>query len=286
MSIQYASRKFLALATLTSICCLAIGNAVAAQPVWLKDRGAGVTTSLFGTYITKDEWLVYPFYEYIKATREEYHGSELNGVGETDYLGELEEHELGLFIAYGIDEDLAIEFEAIVYGDVRLDKAADDNSSGIPNRISESGFGSVETNLRWRIRRETAELSEIFLNFEIEYPLQKNSLLLGAQDWEFSVGIGRVKGYSWGTLTPRISIAYDRAEDEVKIGEYALEYLDKVSDSFRWVATLEGEESDVSMIFETQWRLNNTSFWKIGSGFGVTGDAEDFSPEIGLMMSF
>jgi hypothetical protein len=38
---------------------------------WLADRGPGIPTSLFGTYITKGEFLVYPFYEYTKNTSEE-----------------------------------------------------------------------------------------------------------------------------------------------------------------------------------------------------------------------
>lgn len=255
-------------------------------PYYLKDRGEGVTTSLFGTYIKKDELLVYPFYEYIKSNKEEYHGSELNGVGEIDYEGKLEEHEFGLFIAYGFTDDLAVELEAILYGDVTLDKALNDTTSGIPNRIQESGFGAVETNIRWRLRRETKDLAEIYVNFEVEYPLQKGKILLGASDWEFSTGIGRVKGYSWGTITSRISIVYDRGEEEMKLGEYAVEYLKKVDDSFRWVSTLEGEDADISLIFETQWHINKNSYWKIGSGFGVTGQAEAFSPEIGLMFSF
>ena len=287
MSIHFPSRRMTL--TLTLVIGFAPNTSWSAEeplPYYLKDRGEGVTTSLFGTYIKKNELLVYPFYEYIKSNKEEYHGSELNGIGEIDYLGKLEEHEFGLFIAYGFTDDLAVELEAILYGDVTLDKAANDTTSGIPNRIHESGFGSVETNVRWRLRRETTTRSEIFVNFEVEYPLQKDNLLLGASDWEFSTGIGWVKGYTWGTLTPRISIVYDRGEREVELGEYAIEYLKKVSDSFRWVSTLEGEGADISLIFESQWHINKNSFWKIGSGFGVTGQAEAFSPEIGLMFSF
>lgn len=255
-------------------------------PYYLNDRGEGVTTSLFGTYIKKQELLVYPFYEYIKSDKEEYHGSELGGVGETDFLGKIEEHEFGLFIAYGLSEDMALEFEAILYGDITFDKALNDTTSGIPSRIKESGLGAVETNFRWRLRRETEDQSELWVNFEVEYPLQKDKLLLGASDWEFSVGIGWVKGYRWGTITPRISVTYDRSESEVELGEYAVEYLSKESDDFRWVSTLEGEDSDISLIFETQWRIDKNSFWKIGSGFGLTGDAEAFSPELGVMYTF
>jgi len=173
-----------------------------------------------------------------------------------------------------------------LYGDVTLDKALNDMTAGIPNRIQEKGAGAVETNICWRLRRETKDLAEIYINFEVEYPLQKSKLLLGASDWEFSISIGRVKGYSWGTITSRMSIVYDRGEEEIKLGENAVEYLKKVDDNFRWISTLEGEEADISLIFETQRYINKNSYWKIGSGFGVTGQAEAFSPEIDFMFSF
>ena len=33
-------------------------------PVYLRDRGTGVSTSMFGTYVRRRELLVYPFFEY------------------------------------------------------------------------------------------------------------------------------------------------------------------------------------------------------------------------------
>ncbi|MGE5860715.1 MAG: hypothetical protein ACM34J_09190, partial [Ignavibacteria bacterium] len=33
-------------------------------PEYLKDRGPGIPTSMFGTYIKKGELLLYPFFEY------------------------------------------------------------------------------------------------------------------------------------------------------------------------------------------------------------------------------
>ena len=30
-------------------------------PMYLRDRGEGVATSMFGTYIRRGEWIVYPF---------------------------------------------------------------------------------------------------------------------------------------------------------------------------------------------------------------------------------
>ena len=36
------------------------------NPIYLQDRGAGVSTSMFGTYVRKGELIVYPFYEYYR----------------------------------------------------------------------------------------------------------------------------------------------------------------------------------------------------------------------------
>ena len=33
-------------------------------PYYLQDRGTGIPTSQFGTYVRKGELLIYPFYEY------------------------------------------------------------------------------------------------------------------------------------------------------------------------------------------------------------------------------
>ena len=46
--------------------CLISTRAVAQQPEaepWLRDRGAGLPTSMFGTFIQKGELIVYPFFE-------------------------------------------------------------------------------------------------------------------------------------------------------------------------------------------------------------------------------
>src|SRR5881397_2855737 len=39
---------------------------VATLPPYLADRGRGIATSQFGTYVGKGEWLIYTFYEYTR----------------------------------------------------------------------------------------------------------------------------------------------------------------------------------------------------------------------------
>ncbi len=58
-----------------------------------------------------------------------------------------------------------------------------------------------------------------------------------------------------------------------------------ISDSWRLVATLEGEEDEVSLIGEAQWFIKSNIFLKLNCGFGITEKAPDFAPEIGVMVS-
>lgn len=256
-------------------------------PSYLRDRGTGVYTSLFGTYVREGELLVYPFYEYVENREDEYHGSELGGSGETDYFGEVEEHEVLLFLGYGITEDLAIELEGALWTEKTFRKSADDFESGLPDEMTESGVGDVESQLRWRLLRETEDTPELYANFEVVFPLQPNHTLIGTQDWEYVAGIGLVKGFSWGTITPRISVAYDAGSDSpFEFGEYAIEYLKKINNHFRWVSTVEGSEDEVSLVLEAQWHFSRHAYAKFNSGFGLTEKAEDVAPEIGVMMSF
>lgn len=255
-------------------------------PEYLQDRGTGIYTSMFGTYVRKGEWLVYPFYEYVTNKEDEYHGSELGYTGEIDYLGEVVEHEYLLYVAHGFTEDLMVEVEGALYTTKTLKRASDDTTTGMPAELKESGLGDVEGQVRWRVLRETESRPEVFTNLEIVLPLQKDKVLIGTQDWEAEIGIGAAKGFSWGTLTPRVAIAWDRADSEVELGEFAVEYLKRLSSTWRWVTTIEGNLDETSLIVEAQWHFGPRMFWKFNSGFGLNEAAEDFAPEIGLMMSF
>jgi hypothetical protein len=257
-------------------------------PAYLSDRGEGVTTSLFGTYVKKGDLLIYPFYEYEKKSKDEYHGSEVvRGSTDTkDYLGESELHEALLFFAYGVTDDVAVEFESALYETATLTKAKDDTTSGMPPQIEESGFSSTQAEVRWRVQRETETQPEIFTALEIEFPLQKNRVLIGAGDWEVVVALGWVKGLSWGTLTPRLSVEYDGGDKEVEFGEYALEYLKRLSDQWRVVATLEGHADEISLIGELQYFINSGTYLKLNSGFGLTGHTPELAPEVGVMFTF
>ena len=271
--------KTLALSAFLLALVLSPVTAADAQgPPFFRDRGEPtIPTSLFGTYIRHRELLVYPFYEYIKNNEDEYAPGELGSVGTTDFLGRSEEHEALIFVGYGLTESLAVEFEAALWTRKTLDTASEDMSS-LPDRLEESGLGDVEAQLRWLWRRETEERPALYAFFELVFPAQRGKVLIGTQEWEGAVGIGFIRGFRWGTLNGRIGVGSEN--------EYALEYLRRTSDRWRFVATLEGEEDEVSVIGEAQWFVKPNVCLKLNSGFGVTRKAPDFAPEVGVLFAF
>jgi hypothetical protein len=254
------------------------------QPPYLADRGRGIPTSMFGTYIRKNEWLVYTFYEYTKTTGFEYAPEELGFTGNQEHFGTLTEKEGLLFVSYGLTDRLAVEFEGALHASASLRKAADDFSA-VPSRLEESGLGDVEGQVRWRWAEETERRPEMVSFFEFVFPFQKDRVLLGTQEWEFGLGFAVIKGHPWGTLTGRVGLSH--SEGQLEVGEYAVEYLKRLSPTWRFLAAIEGEQTDeIQVIAEAQARLGRHVVLKLNSGFGVTRKAPDYAPEIGLLFSF
>jgi hypothetical protein len=251
----------------------------------LRDRGEGVRTSLFGTYIRRRELLIYPFYEYYRDRNYEYSPEELGYGVDEDFRGRYRANEGLIFLAYGLTDDLAVEFEAAVIS-ATLDKSAAD-PSGLPARLTESGLGDVEGQVRWRWRRETEAQPEWFSYFEAVTPRAKEKLLIGTPGWELKFGTGVTRGLSWGTLTARASIQYEQSSSShFDLGEYAIEYLRRFSPAFRLHLGIEGTQDEVEFISELQWHLGRRVYLKLNNGVGVTSKATDWAPEVGIMFSF
>jgi hypothetical protein len=251
---------------------------------FLKDRGTGVPTSMFGTYIRRGELIVYPFFEYYKDDDYEYKPEELGYPGDTDYRGRYRASEGLLFLAYGLTDDLALEAEAAVI-DASLEKAPSDTSA-LPSRIEESGLGDLEAQLRWRFAREKAGRPEFFSYFETVFPHRQDKVLIGTPGWELKLGAGLVKGFRWGTLTARLAVEYDEASSsELDLGEYAIEYLKRLSPKWRVYVGIEGTQDEVELVTEVQWHLARNVFLKVNSGFGITSKATDWAPEVGLLFT-
>jgi hypothetical protein len=270
----------------TLVVVLALAPRVAAgqaeQP-WLRDRGPGVRTSLLGTYVRHRELLVYPFFEWYSDHDLEYKPVELGyGQSQTDYRGRYTASEGIFFLGYGVTPDLALEFEAAVI-DATLETSPSDTSAGRPPEVQESGLGDVEGQIRWRFKRETATGPELFTFVGAVLPLQQDKHLIGTQSWEYFFGVGLTRGFGWGTLTVRTAAEY--ADNVFDAGEYAVEYMRQLSPAWRVIAGIEGTQVDeVSLLTEAQWHIGRHAIVKLNHALGLTQNAVDFAPEVGLLI--
>ena len=253
-------------------------------PMYLRDRGTGLSTSMFGTYIREGELLVYPFFEYYLDDDMEYKPAEFGYGLDQDLRGKYRAYEGLIFVGYGLADWLALELEAAVIS-ATLEKSSGDPSAA-PNEIKESGLGDVEGQLRLRWMREHDRRPELFSYFETVAPLQKDKVLIGTQDWEFKAGIGLIKGFSWGTMTIRVAGEYSIEESKSELGEYAVEYLKRLSPAWRVYLGVEGAQDEVELIPVVQWHITDSIFLNLNNAFGITSKATDWAPEIGIMCSF
>src|SRR5262249_4162724 len=145
-------------------------------PVYLRDRGTGIATSMFGTYVRSHELLVYPFFEYT-AQDLEYKPAELGYALDQDFFGHYRETEALLFLGAGLTRRLALELEAALNTTATLQKSTSD-ASVLPPTLHESGTGDVQAEGRWRWRDESAAAPEFFSYLEVDFPLQRTRRLI------------------------------------------------------------------------------------------------------------
>ena len=147
----------------------------------------------------------------------------------------------------------------------------------------ESWLGETESQLRFRLAHEPQRRPELFSFLEVVFPFQRNKVLIGASDWVGVAGIGVIQGTSVGTFTGRVSLCCE--DSDFQSGEYALEYLKRLSPKMRAGLMLEGEGEDLSVVGELQWSLTPHTTLKLNSGFGLTQKVPDFAPEVGVIFS-
>jgi hypothetical protein len=253
-------------------------------PPFLRDRGTGIATSMFGTYVRKGEWLLYPFFEYYRDSDLEYAPSEFGVPGDEDYRGRYRASEGLFFISYGLTDDLALEFEIAAIR-ASFEKSSTDLSA-VPMRLTESGLGDIEGQIRWRWRRETDRRPELFSYGELVVPHHRDRPLIGTPGWEVKLGTGLTRGYSWGTLTARAALEYDTSStSRFDLGEYAVEYLKRLSPRWRLYVGVEGTSDEVSLIAEAQYHVSRTVFVRLNNGVGLTSKATDWAPEVGVVFA-
>lgn len=188
-------------------------------------------------------------------------------------------------LGYGITEDIVIALESALYVRETQWKSSDDKSA-MPDKFEESGFGDTGLHIHWRWLRETAIRPAFFSYLEVGLPLQKNKKMIGTHDLEFVPGIGIIKGFTWGTVTGKVSLDYNTGDEELALGECALEYLKCLSPLWLVYLGVAGDGDEVELIPELQWHLNNNMFVKLNSALGLTPETADWAPEVGVMFSF
>ena len=259
-----------------------------ALPRYLRDRGSGIPSSLSGSYISRGQLLVYPFFGYSLDNNREYQPAKL-GVGlNQDFRGRFRSSEALLFVGYGVTDWLALEFEA-AFINATLRKSPSDPSA-VPARIKQSGVGDFEGQLRLRLLREGDHRPEIFGFLELTPASQKRKVLIAEPDWDLKPGLGVVRGFSWGTMTLLITGEKNHEAGNLDLGEVAIEYLKRLSPAFRLHLGIEGGEGgapdEFSLLSGVEWRMTNTISLKLDNAVGIQSKATDWAPEIGLMFSF
>jgi hypothetical protein len=253
-------------------------------PAYLKDRGQEMPTSMFGTFINRGELLVYPFFEYYYDNNLEYAPNELGFDSDVDFRGRYRAYEGLVFLCYGLTDNISIEFEgALIHA--TLEKSPDDPSA-LPAKFSESGIGDVQMQVNWTWQKETAKRAGFFSYAEVVFPFNKEKVLIGTSDWEFKVGTGVIRGFSWGTMAVRAAVEYSMEESKLDIGEVAIEYLKRLSPHWRVYIGVEGAQDEIELITEFQWHISKKVFVKLNNAFGLTSKATDWAPEVGIMFRF
>lgn len=251
------------------------------QASFLRDRGPGIPTSMFGTYIRKGEWIVYPFFEYYLDNNLEYSPNEFGFTLDQDFRGRYRASEGLVFLGYGLSDRLAFEVEVAMIR-ASLEKSPDD-PTGMPAKLTESGLGDMQVQLDWMWSKESGRRPGFFSYAEVVFPHHKTKYLIGTPELETKAGIGLIKGFRWGTITVRAAV--EQAGGVFDLGEIAVEYYRRLSRAFCIYAGFEGTQDEIEFIAEVQWWLSDTVRLKFNNGFGVTSKATDWAPEIGLMIS-
>ncbi len=262
---------------------LAFGN----LPAYLQDRGTGIQTSLFGTYINRGQLLIFPFFEYSRDNNREYQPAKLGFGLNEDFRGKYRDSREQFFIAYGLTDRMALEFEGAVVR-ASLEKSATD-SSATPAKIEENGVADLEGQVRFRLLTEGNRKPEIFGFLEITAPFQKDKVLIGERDWDFRPGLGIIKGFSWGTLIFRTDVEYNREAKGLDFGETSVEYLKRLLPAWCVYLGIEGGETGAmdewGFNSGVSWRINDLVLLKFDNAVGISAKATDWEPRLGVIFS-
>lgn len=255
-------------------------------PSYLRDRGQGIPTSLFGIFVGRGQWLVFPFFAYSYDHNREYQPAKLGFGLDEDFRGKLRSTEELLFVAYGVTDWLTLELEAARIS-ATLHKAPADPSA-MPSGIHESGIGDLEAQARFRLLTEGPRRPGLFGFLEMTPATLRHKLLIAEPNWDLRPGIGLIRGFSWGTLQLRIAAEWNREAKSPDLGEVTIEYLKRLSPSFRLNLALEGGETGANdewtVVVGGHYRLTNAVSLKLDTALGIMSKATDLESQIGLLL--
>jgi hypothetical protein len=255
--------------------------------VYSRDRGTGVPSSLFGTYLRRGEVVIYPFFEYTRDDNREYQPVEFGAGPAVDFRGRFRGTSTQLFLGYGVTDWLALEFEA-AYLTATFNKSPSDPYA-TPTRLRQTGFGDLEMQVRARLWRESGGRPELFGFVELVARSQRSRVLLDEPHWDAKPGIGLVRGFGFGTMTIRIAAEYNHEERHPDLGEFAVEYLKRVSRAGHLYVGFEGGETGAmdewDLITGIRWRLAPSLAFKFDNALGLSAKATDWAPQVGLMFT-
>ncbi len=272
--------------TSTIFCFLVINSASQEIPDpdafdFFRDRGDGIQTSLFGTYIEKKDFIIYPFYEYYIEKDTEYNPGKLGYNLNQTQQGKFSAHEELVYLAYGINDWLMFEVEASII-QAKLEKSSTDLSI-MPSSFKESGIENIEGQFRWRYNRESSRRPEVYSYFLTVIPTQGNNKIIGTEGYEFKLGTGLIKGFKFGTVSANISIQYNTQGSEYEFGGLTVDYLKRINKNFRVYVGLEGLPNATELITELQIFPAPWMFFRLNNAIGISPDATDIAPEVGVL---
>lgn len=86
-------------------------------------------------------------------------------------------------------------------------------------------------------------------------------------------------------MTLRVAAEYSMEESKLELGEYAIEYLKRLTPMWRIYLGVEGTQDEVELITEVQLHITDAIFVKLNNAAGLTSKASDWAPEVGIMFS-
>lgn len=247
---------------------------------FLNDRVSGIPTSLFGTYIEKGDIIVYPFYEFYKE-KNEYKPSEFGFAHDQQYEGKFSAHEELIYLGYGIKDWLMIEAEASII-QARQQKSSSDTSN-MPSHFNEGGIENIEGQLRWRYFKESQMSPELYSYLLTVLPTRGENKMIGTDGFDFKFGTGLIKGFRFGTVSANLSIQYNTEDAVYEFGGFTVEYLKRISNTFRIYVGLEGIPDATEFITELQIFPKSWMFIRLNNAIGISPNATDIAPEIGVV---